>query len=98
MPIYEYQCGKCGHQLEALQQISDPPLTKCPECADEALKKLVSAAGFRLKGTGWYATDFKDKGTKDTSTKATKDKPAEAKTSDSASTSVASSEAKTSAA
>lgn len=60
MPIYEYQCTKCGHELESLQKISDPPLTDCPECgAAEALQKLVSAAGFRLKGGGWYETDFK---------------------------------------
>lgn len=59
MPIYEYQCTKCGHELESLQKISDPPLTDCPECGAEALQKLVSAAGFRLKGGGWYETDFK---------------------------------------
>jgi|GEM_PF-2001563 len=59
MPFYEYQCERCGHELEVLQKISDPPLTECPECAQPALKKLVSAAGFRLKGSGWYETDFK---------------------------------------
>ncbi|RRQ22559.1 FmdB family zinc ribbon protein [Thiohalobacter thiocyanaticus] len=59
MPIYEYQCTKCGHELESLQKISDPPLTDCPECGAAALQKLVSAAGFRLKGGGWYETDFK---------------------------------------
>ncbi|BAZ94982.1 FmdB family transcriptional regulator [Thiohalobacter sp. COW1] len=59
MPIYEYQCTKCGHELENLQKISDPPLTDCPECGEAALQKLVSAAGFRLKGGGWYETDFK---------------------------------------
>lgn len=59
MPIYEYQCTKCGHELESLQKISDPPLTDCPECGAQALQKLVSAAGFRLKGGGWYETDFK---------------------------------------
>ncbi|HHJ39456.1 MAG: transcriptional regulator [Methylothermaceae bacteria B42] len=59
MPIYEYQCQSCGHELEALQKISDPPLTECPKCHHEALQKKVSAAGFRLKGSGWYETDFK---------------------------------------
>jgi len=59
MPIYEYQCGACGHTLETLQKISEPPLTTCPACGAEALKKLISAAAFRLKGGGWYETDFK---------------------------------------
>ena len=61
MPIYEYRCGACGHQQEFLQRLSDAPLTKCPECGKPALSKLVTAAGFQLKGTGWYATDFKNK-------------------------------------
>jgi putative FmdB family regulatory protein len=61
MPIYEYQCGECSHRLEKLQKISDDPLVDCPECGRPALTKLVSAAGFRLKGGGWYETDFKDK-------------------------------------
>jgi putative FmdB family regulatory protein len=59
MPFYEYRCQSCGHELEALQKISDAPLVDCPECGQPALKKLVSAAGFRLKGGGWYETDFK---------------------------------------
>ena len=59
MPIYEYQCQDCGHQLEALQKMSDAALTECPACAQPALQKLVSAAGFRLAGSGWYETDFK---------------------------------------
>lgn len=59
MPIYEYKCGKCGHDFETLQRISDAPLTECPACGEPALKKLVSAAAFRLKGGGWYETDFK---------------------------------------
>ncbi len=59
MPIYEYKCTKCDHQLEKLQKMSDDPLKKCPECGKEALQKLISAAGFRLKGGGWYETDFK---------------------------------------
>ena len=59
MPIYEYQCGSCDHRMEALQKISDDALTTCPECGKETLNKLISAAGFRLKGDGWYETDFK---------------------------------------
>jgi putative FmdB family regulatory protein len=61
VPIYEYQCDACGHALEALQKISDAPLKTCPECNRDALRKKVSAAAFRLKGTGWYETDFKKK-------------------------------------
>lgn len=59
MPIYEYQCEACDHQLEKLQKISDDPLKICPECNTPELTKLVSAAAFRLKGDGWYETDFK---------------------------------------
>lgn len=59
MPFYEYQCRSCGHQLEVLQKISDKPLRKCPACGKGALTKLVSAPVFRLKGSGWYETDFK---------------------------------------
>lgn len=59
MPIYEYVCQACGHDLEALQKLSDAPLTECPKCGKPELKKMVSAAGFRLKGAGWYETDFK---------------------------------------
>ena len=59
MPIYEYQCEQCAQRLEALQKISDDPLQDCPECNQPALKKLVSAPSFRLKGGGWYETDFK---------------------------------------
>ena len=62
MPIYEYQCRECSHRLEKLQKMSDAPLTQCPECGRESLTKLVSAAGFRLKGGGWYETDFKKDG------------------------------------
>ncbi|WP_031434957.1 FmdB family zinc ribbon protein [Methylomarinum vadi] len=63
MPIYEYQCEACGHEHEALQKISDAPLMVCPACNEPELKKKISAAGFRLKGGGWYETDFKS-GTK----------------------------------
>ncbi len=59
MPIYEYRCADCGHEMEKLQKISDAPLVECPACGKPALQKLVSAAGFRLKGGGWYETDFK---------------------------------------
>jgi putative FmdB family regulatory protein len=59
MPIYEYKCYACGHTFETLQKISDAPLLRCPDCGKDALKKLISAAGFRLKGGGWYETDFK---------------------------------------
>lgn len=59
MPIYEYQCQECGHEHEAMQKMSDAPLVDCPSCGKPALKKLISAAGFRLKGGGWYETDFK---------------------------------------
>ena len=62
MPIYEYLCQSCGHHLEALQKMSEDPLVYCPECGEESLKKKVSAAAFRLKGSGWYETDFKDSG------------------------------------
>ena len=64
MPIYEYRCGKCGFQKEFLQRLNDAPLTQCPECGKRALSKMVTAAGFQLKGTGWYATDFKTSGAK----------------------------------
>ncbi|MDH3561757.1 MAG: zinc ribbon domain-containing protein [Gammaproteobacteria bacterium] len=59
MPIYEYRCEACGHYLETLQKISDPLLTDCHKCGQPTLKKLVSASAFRLKGSGWYETDFK---------------------------------------
>lgn len=68
MPIYEYKCHHCGHNLEKLQKISDAPLTDCPECKKPELRKKVSAAGFQLKGTGWYETDFKNKGSNKAST------------------------------
>ena len=70
MPFYEYQCSACAHKLEVLQKISDEPLCYCPECGEARLKKLISRAGFRLKGGGWYETDFKHSG-------APKDSPAQ---------------------
>ena len=59
MPIYEYVCSECGHELEALQKMSDAPLSDCPACERPGLKKQISAPGFRLSGSGWYETDFK---------------------------------------
>ncbi|MGB5450592.1 MAG: zinc ribbon domain-containing protein [Sedimenticolaceae bacterium] len=64
MPFYEYRCGSCGHEFEAMQKMNDDPLTHCPGCAEDELVKLISAAGFRLKGGGWYETDFKKNGSK----------------------------------
>lgn len=62
MPIYEYRCSACGFEREALQKMSDAPLVDCPQCGKPSLVKLISAAGFHLKGSGWYATDFKGSG------------------------------------
>lgn len=59
MPFYEYHCQACGQDTEVLQKISDAPKTECPQCGQSSLVKKVSAAGFQLKGSGWYATDFK---------------------------------------
>lgn len=78
MPIYEYECQACGHAMEALQKMSDAPLTDCPACARADLRKKISAPGFRLAGGGWYETDFKtgskknlagDSGSKDSGSK-----------------------------
>lgn len=60
MPIYEYHCPLCGAEIEEIQKFSDPPLTLCPNCGKDSLEKKISLAGFQLKGTGWYVTDFKD--------------------------------------
>jgi putative FmdB family regulatory protein len=64
MPIYAYRCSECGQDHEVLQKVSEPPLTECPACGKPALQKQLSAAGFQLKGSGWYATDFKGSGKK----------------------------------
>src|SRR6185312_10060593 len=86
MPIYEYRCATCGFQHEYLQRVSDPLLTDCPECGKRTFNKLVTAAGFHLKGSGWYVTDFKNNGKKpqagkdkggDKSVEKQADKPAE---------------------
>ncbi len=89
MPIYEYVCVDCGHEMEKLQKISDTPLRDCPECDQESLKKKISAPGFRLSGSGWYETDFKSdkqknlsKGDSEKSDKTTENKPAKAETKD----------------
>ena len=75
MPIYEYRCSSCGHEIEALQRLSEAPLLTCPACEAAALVKLVSAAAFQLKGSGWYATDFKG-GSKPAAKPADETKPA----------------------
>ena len=74
MPLYEYQCRSCGHTLEVIQRLSDPPLATCERCRGD-LKKLISAPAFQFKGSGWYATDYADKGKggKDTGEAKTKD-------------------------
>jgi putative FmdB family regulatory protein len=72
MPIYEYRCASCGHQQEFLQKVSDPPVTVCTQCGKPAFNKMVTAAGFQLKGSGWYATDFKNSGARAKPSEATK--------------------------
>ncbi len=71
MPIYAYKCGSCGHAKDVLQKISDDPLTQCPSCGQDTFSKQLTAAGFQLKGSGWYATDFKGGGAAATSAPAT---------------------------
>lgn len=73
MPIYEYQCTNCHHHFDLMQKISDEPVTLCPQCNKNTVIKLISAAGFQLKGTGWYATDFKNKSSTKTEASTTKD-------------------------
>ena len=68
MPIYEYKCSSCGFQKEYLQKVSDPRLTDCPECGKATFQKMLTAAGFQLKGGGWYVTDFRDGGSKPAAT------------------------------
>jgi putative FmdB family regulatory protein len=96
MPIYEYRCQSCGHELDALQKLNDVALTVCPSCEQAALRRLVSAPRFRLKGGGWYETDFKsDKETKRNLAESPADKPAasEAKSQDAATKDTQSSDA-----
>lgn len=83
MPIYEYRCSSCGSRKEHLQKVSDPKLTVCPECGKETYEKQLTAAGFQLKGSGWYVTDFRNKdggatGKSGSATAAADTKPAEA--------------------
>jgi putative FmdB family regulatory protein len=80
MPIYEYKCAACGHQEEHLQKVSEKPLSKCPSCGKKKYRKQISAAGFQLKGSGWYATDFKSSGKKTDEKKADEKKADEKKT------------------
>src|SRR5258706_8106940 len=80
MPIYEYRCGECGHQDEHLQKISEKPLSKCPACGKKRYQKQLSAAGFQLKGSGWYATDFKSGGKKPDEKKENAEAKTQAKT------------------
>lgn len=76
MPIYEYSCNACGHHLEILQKVSDPLATDCPACGAAELRKLISRAGFQLKGGGWYVTDFRDNDKNKAGNKAGASKPA----------------------
>ncbi|MBE9527026.1 MAG: zinc ribbon domain-containing protein [Proteobacteria bacterium] len=69
MPIYEYRCNGCGHEMELIQRMSDDPMKDCPVCQESKLKKLISAAGFKLKGSGWYETDFKNQSKNQSKTK-----------------------------
>ncbi|HET7731599.1 MAG TPA: zinc ribbon domain-containing protein [Usitatibacter sp.] len=77
MPIYEYRCSSCGHQQEFLQKAGDPPHTVCTKCNKPTFSKMLSAAGFQLKGSGWYATDFKNKGSAPAKADKPADKPAD---------------------
>ena len=76
MPIYEYRCASCGHQQEFMQKLSDAPLTVCTACGKPEFSKMLTAAGFQLKGSGWYATDFKGKSAAPAAAKPEGDKPA----------------------
>jgi putative FmdB family regulatory protein len=83
MPIYAYKCSSCGHAKDVLQKLSDAPLTTCPACGADSFAKQVTAAGFQLKGSGWYATDFRSHGTAPAAPdKPAADKPADAGKSD----------------
>ena len=80
MPIYEYQCSNCGHNLEELQSISEPPLTKCPKCGKDTLKKLIgSGGGLIFKGSGFYLTDYKKKSSSGSQPAPKKEKPKDSK-------------------
>ena len=77
MPLYAYKCGSCGHAKDVLQKISDDPLTVCPSCGASAFAKQITAAGFQLKGSGWYATDFRGGSAPPPPADKAADKPAE---------------------
>lgn len=97
MPIYEYVCQACGHELEALQAISEAPLQDCPECGQAELRKRISAPVFRLKGGGWYETDFKTANKRNLAGDAAgESKPTDAKSSDGNSSEGKSTQSKTS--
>lgn len=85
MPIYAYRCQSCGFSKDVLQKVSDAPLTECPECHQQSFAKQLTAAGFQLKGTGWYVTDFKDGPKKPASTTPSASTPASTASSDSGS-------------
>ena len=87
MPIYAYKCGSCGHAKDVLQKISDPQLTECPACGASTFNKQLTAAGFQLKGSGWYATDFKGGSTSATATTAASGAEASSGSSETATTS-----------
>jgi putative FmdB family regulatory protein len=87
MPIYAYKCGSCGHAKDVLQKISDPQLTECPVCGASAFSKQLTAAGFQLKGSGWYATDFKGGSTSASATTAASGAEASSGSSETATTS-----------
>lgn len=75
MPIYEYECMNCHHHFDLLQKISDEPIKECPRCFDNSARRLISAVGFQLKGSGWYATDFKNKKSPNTAKETEKASP-----------------------
>jgi putative FmdB family regulatory protein len=77
MPIYQYRCGACGQEHEVLQKVTEPPLSDCPSCGKPGMQKLLTAAGFQLKGSGWYATDFKGGAKKPEEKKSAETKPAD---------------------
>lgn len=85
MPIYAYRCDACGHAKDVLQKMSDAPLTDCPACNAPAFKKQLTAAGFQLKGSGWYVTDFRDGGGKKSEPAASSASPASGESSSSSS-------------
>ncbi|HBI22366.1 MAG TPA: FmdB family transcriptional regulator [Legionella sp.] len=94
MPIYEYQCSGCHHAFDVIQKMSDEPVKICPVCLEETAVKLVSAAGFQLKGTGWYATDFKSKSPSEVKTDNKACRSSEKKAAESSSSSSISTESK----